>query len=77
MPKENNLVVERIDKKLGVILGLLIKEKCEKTGERIYFLYKHGMDYKEIADILGIHPKNAAREISKIKGDKSVKKRKK
>lgn len=70
-------ILENIDKKLSLITGELIKKRDIKINEQVAILAQVNLDYKEIAQILGITASHAANELSKIrKGGKNGKNRK-
>lgn len=67
--------------RLDILIGLEFKKSKEKkskkvTRERIKFLFKNGLDYKEIAHILDMSPGTVANELTSLK-KKNAKKRKK
>lgn len=53
--------------KLGLILGNQIIEKESSINNQVAILGKSNLDYTEIAEILGISPSHAAKELYKIK----------
>lgn len=60
-------LLEKIDKKLGFIIGDKIKEKYGLVKDQVNHLTDLTLDYKDIAAILGITPKHASVELSKLK----------
>jgi len=67
---ENDKVIElleKIDKKLGFLIGENIKEKHERIKDQVNYLNNLTKDYTEIAFMLGITPSHAAKELSKLK----------
>jgi hypothetical protein len=69
MKEESGLIdlLSKIDRKLGFIVGEKIKSKHALIKTQIVELMSLTNDYKEIATILGISPKHASVELSKIK----------
>jgi hypothetical protein len=55
-------VLKGIDKKLGIIVGEIIKRGGTSVSEQVGGLVKLKMSNEEIADILGISPKDVAKE---------------
>lgn len=67
---KNNREVEllrKINIKLGLLLGNQIIEKHPNIKDQVAKLSKCGLDYTELAEILGISPSHAAKELSKLK----------
>ncbi len=60
-------LLERIDKKLSVLVGEKIKESKSSIKDQVSALFKAGLDYNEIAHAVGISSSHAAKEISKLK----------
>jgi len=69
MSEQNKLIelLERIDRKLGFLIGENVKEKHNLVKEQISYLSHLTKDYNEIAFMLGITPSHAAKELSKLK----------
>ncbi len=72
MPKTNEIqdILDRIDRKLGFLIGEKIKDKNLKIQDQIHELKSLTTDYNEIGRILGISPKHASVELSKLKKGK-------
>ncbi len=72
MPKTNEIqdLLERIDHKLGFLIGEKIRDKNLTIKEQIYELQSLTTDYNEIGRILGISSSHAAMELSKLKKGK-------
>ncbi|MCK4590071.1 MAG: hypothetical protein KAT77_06515 [Nanoarchaeota archaeon] len=66
------ILLQKIDKKLGLILGNQITEKESNIKSQVARLSKTGLESVEIAEILGISPSHASKELSILK--KEVKK---
>jgi hypothetical protein len=64
---EEIILLRKIDRKLGLMLGNQIVEKYDSIKEQVTKLSRSGLDYNEIAEILAISPSHAAKELSKIK----------
>ncbi len=60
-------LLERIDKKLGLILGNQITEKEGNIKAQVARLAKSNLGSIEIAQILGISPAHASKELSIIR----------
>lgn len=68
MPEDKiTTLLEKINNKLSILVGEKIKEKKASIKDQVCTLSKTGLDYNEIASILGISPSHAAKEISKTK----------
>lgn len=69
MPKTNEIqdILDRIDRKLGFLIGEKIKDKNLKIKDQIHELKSLTTDYNEIGRILGISSSHAAKELSKLK----------
>jgi len=65
-------ILEKIDKKLGFLIGEKVKEKSVVIKDQVALLSSITKDYNELAFILGISPSHAAKELSKQR--KGVKK---
>lgn len=72
MPEKNEMIMilERIDIKLGFIIGEKIKEKNSTVKDQIKELLSLTSDYHEIARILGITSSHASKELSLLKKEK-------
>jgi len=72
MPEKNELIniLERIDMKLGYLIGEKIKEKNSTVKDQIKELLSLTSDYREIARILGITSSHASKELSLLKKEK-------
>ncbi|NQV08411.1 hypothetical protein HQ529_01010 [Candidatus Woesearchaeota archaeon] len=60
-------LLKKINTKLGLMLGNQVIEKHDNIKDQVTKLSKSGLDYNEIAEILGISTSHAAKELSKIK----------
>jgi len=69
MSERNEMVklLEKIDKKLGFIIGEKIKENNSTVKDQIKELMSLTSDYNEMARILGISAKHASKELSLLK----------
>jgi hypothetical protein len=70
MPEQKNLIektLERIDRKLGFLVGEKVREKQKNINDQVEHLSRLTTDYNEISFILGISPKHASKELSKLK----------
>ena len=69
MSEKNDLIkiLDKIDKKLGFLIGGKIKEKKTTVKEQIKELAPLTSDSNEMARILGITPSHAAKELSLLK----------
>ena len=62
-------LLEKIDVKLGLLLGNQLQEE-DNIKKKVEKLSKAKLGYTEIAQILGISPTHAAKELSKIRKEK-------
>lgn len=70
MPEQIRLIektLERIDRKLGFLIGELVRERKTSIKDQVAHLSRLTKDYNEISEILGISPSHAAKELSKVK----------
>ena len=63
-------ILQKIDRKLGFLIGEKIKEKETTIRGQICELKPLTSDYKEMAMILGISPSHASKELSGLKKGK-------
>lgn len=67
MEDELLTVMHSINSKLSVLIGLRMESQEQSTRQKIAKLNDLGLDYKEVAMILGISASHAAKEISLLK----------
>ena len=60
-------LLQKIDKKLGLILGNQITEKEGNIKSQVAILSKSDLESVEIAQILGISPSHASKELSVLR----------
>lgn len=60
-------LLKKIDAKLGLMLGNQITEKEGNIKSQVARLSKSNLDSSEIAEILGISPSHASKELSIIR----------
>jgi len=60
-------ILKKIDTKLGLILGNQITDKDHNIKSQVAKLSKSGLDSTEIAQILGISPSHASKELSVLR----------
>ncbi|MCK4520958.1 MAG: ArsR family transcriptional regulator [Nanoarchaeota archaeon] len=68
MINENMIeILKKIDIKLGLILGNQITDKDHNIKSQVAKLSKSSLDSTEIAQILGISPSHASKELSVLR----------
>jgi DNA-binding Lrp family transcriptional regulator len=60
-------IIKKMDKKLVILLNTNLSQKDQNVKEKVAYLAKFDLEYNEIAQILGISPSHAAKELSNLK----------
>jgi len=68
----NNKTDQEVVKRLNVMIALLLdkQEDSKNEKQKIEKLYSFGLDYKDIAQILGKNPVNVAVVLNALKKEK-------
>jgi len=75
MTEQNRIIelLEKIDKKLGFLIGGQVKEKSDSIKEQVAYLTSLTKDRNDISFMLGISSSYASKELSKLKAKEKKK----